>query len=207
MKSSSNITALVVLSTLTQCQPVSHPSQWSDQKVNEWFESRQYLSGLQILPYPSIDRRAFAGHYFDHQESWDKAFAFLKNTDLTQAALGKIELGDRLFAVVSEYSPSDREGASFEAHQKYIDIQYVISGNECMDVAPLEKITVTKPYNPENDASFGAISEFTELKASPDRFFIFFPDEAHRPGIKSGNGSVPVRKVVVKVPVDNDHQK
>ncbi|MFA5820146.1 MAG: YhcH/YjgK/YiaL family protein, partial [Bacteroidales bacterium] len=38
-------------------------------------------------------------------------------------------------------------------------------------------------------------------KATPDKFFIFFPSDAHRPGLKVGENS-QVRKVVVKVKVD-----
>ena len=201
MKSLSKISMLVVLSCLTQCQPLSHPSTWSDQKLNEWFESGQYLNGLQVLPDLSVDRRSFALHYYDHKEMWDKVFSFLKTTDFTHTALGRIELGDNMFANVSEYFTKDREGALFEIHQKYIDIQYVVSGNESMDIAPLKNMTVTKQYDSENDYALGTVTEFSELKASSERFFIFFPADAHRPGLKDGNDSVLIRKVVVKIPV------
>ena len=201
MKSLSKISMLLVLFGMTQCQS-SHPSQWSDQKVNEWFEAGEYLGGLQLIPDSSIDRRSFALHYYDHKATWDKAFLFLKNYNLPRADLGRIELGDNMFAIVQEYFPKDREGALLEVHEKYIDIQYIVSGNEVIDVAPLKNMTVTKPYNAESDAAFGDVAEFSELKASPERFFIFFPADAHRPGMKDGNDSVLVRKVVVKVPVE-----
>jgi len=201
MKSLTKIFMILVLTSLTQCQSSSHPSKWSDQKLNEWFESGQYLSGLQILPDPSIDCRSFAQHYYDHKEMWDKVFSFLKTTDFANATLGRIELDDKMFAIVSEYFTKEREGAPFEVHQKYIDVQYVISGNEEMDIAPLKNMTVTKQYDSENDYALGAVSEFSKLKASSERFFIFFPADAHRPGLKDGNDSVMIRKVVVKVPV------
>ena len=193
---------ILVLFGMTQCQSSSHPSQWSDQKLNEWFESGQYLNGLKLIPDPSIDRRVFARHYYDHKETWDKAFAFLKNTDFTQAALGRIELGGTMYATVSEYFTKDREGNLFEVHEKYIDIQYIISGVELIDVASLKNMVVTKPYNPAGDAAFGTVSDFSVLKTSPDRFFIFFPDDGHRPCLKDGNDSVLIRKIVVKVPVE-----
>jgi len=194
---------LAVLFGLIQCQPSSHPSKWSDQKLNEWFESGQYLNGLQMLPDPSIDRRSFAEHYYDHRENWDKAFAFLKNSDFSQMELGRIELGGSMFATVSEYLPKDREVTLIEAHEKYIDIQYVVSGNELIDIAPLKDMAVTIPYDSGNDIAFGTVPEFSELKASPERFFIFFPNIAHRPGLKAENDSELIRKVVVKVPVEN----
>ena len=180
----------------------THPSTWSDREINEWFESGQYLNGLQMTADPSVDRRSFAQHYYDHKETWDKAFAFLKNADFANMTLGRVELGNGMFATVSEYPTKDRETTLFEAHQKYIDIQYVASGNELIDVAPLKNMTVTKPYNSENDIAFGAVTEFSEMKASAGRFFIFFPADAHRPGLKDGNDNTLVRKVVVKVPVE-----
>jgi YhcH/YjgK/YiaL family protein len=187
---------------MTQCQPSSHPSKWSDQKLNEWFKTGQYLNGLQLIPDPSIDRRAFAQHYFDHKAIWDKAFAFLKNTDFANINSGRIELGNNMYATVSDYLAKDRESTLIEAHKKYIDIQYVVSGNEIIDIAPLKDMTVTMPFDTEKDIMFGTVPEFSELNASPERFFIFFPADAHRPSMKTGNDSVLVRKVVVKVPVE-----
>ena len=203
MKTLSKTSILLVLFGLTQCQPSSHPSKWSDQKVNDWFESGQYLNGLKLIPDPSMDRRSFALHYYDHKEMWDKAFAFLRNTDFAHTALGRIELGDNMFATVSEYLPKDRESTLFEIHQKYIDIQYVVSGKELIDVAPLKNMTVTKPYHSENDIAFGDVTGFSEIRMSPERFLILFPADAHRPGMKDGKDSVLIRKVVVKVPVSN----
>ena len=196
---------LLVLFGFVKCKPSSHPSTWSDQELNEWFESGEYLDGLTLVPDPSsTDRHSFAKHYFDHKETWDKAFAFLKDNDFTKADLGRIELGGNMYAMVQEYIPRDREGALFEVHQKYIDIQYVFSGVELMDLAPFEKMTVTASYDSDNDIAFGAVPEYSELTATPESFFIFFPADAHRPSLKAAVGdSVMIRKVVVKVPVEN----
>jgi YhcH/YjgK/YiaL family protein len=187
--------------SITQCKSSSHPSSWSEQKLNEWFESGQYLNGLPIRPDPSIDRRAFATHYYENKVVWDKAFAFLKATNLPNLPLGRIELGDNLFATVSEYFPKDPDTTLFEAHQRYIDIQYVISGREIINIAPLESMTITVPFNAQNDIVFGTVPKSSGLKASPDRFFIIFPAEAHRPGIMDGSNNSLIRKIVVKVPM------
>lgn len=193
------MTALLV--STPACDPSSHPSKWSEQKLNEWFESGQFLNGLSMIPDPSIGQRSFAIHYHDNKALWDKAFLFLKNTDLTHLPLGRIEMGDEMYAAVSEYTTKDREGALFEAHKKYIDIQYIIVGKELMDVAPLKNMTVTKPYNPEGDALFGTVPGFSALKAAPGRFFIFFPDDAHRPCMTDGDEGTYIRKIVIKLPV------
>ena len=193
------MTALLV--GVSACDPASHPSKWSEQKLKEWFDSGQFLNGLQMIPDASIDLRTFAIHYYDNKAKWDKSFAYLKNTDLTQLALGRVEIGDGVYATVSEYLPKDREGMLFEAHKQYIDIQYIIAGKELIDVAPLKNTTITKPYNAEGDAMFGTVTGFSALKATPGRFFVFFPNDAHRPGMKDGDENITVRKIVVKLPV------
>jgi YhcH/YjgK/YiaL family protein len=92
--------------------------------------------------------------------------------------------------------------AKFEAHRKYIDIQYVISGKEIMNVAPLKtQKEVLVPYDAEKDIEFLTVSKIADFKASPSCFFIFFPDDAHRPGLKDGVNS-PVRKLVIKLKVE-----
>ncbi|OFY58105.1 MAG: hypothetical protein A2V50_01595, partial [Bacteroidetes bacterium RBG_19FT_COMBO_42_10] len=136
-------------------------------------------------------------------ERWDKAFAFLKNSDLEKLELKRHEIdGNNVYAPVSEYMTKNEEDARYEAHLKYIDIQYVITGKELIGVAPVsDRKDMLEAYNEANDIMFMTVNTITNLKASPDRFFIFFPDDIHRPGLKDGENSL-VRKVVVKVKVD-----
>jgi YhcH/YjgK/YiaL family protein len=103
---------------------------------------------------------------------------------------------------VSEYISKNEESAQFEAHRKYIDIQYVVSGKELINIAPLASVKeVLTPYDASKDIEFVTVSKLIYLKASPSDFFIFFPGDAHRPGLKDG-ANAPVRKIVIKVKVD-----
>ena len=67
--------------------------------------------------------------------------------------------------------------------------------------SPAQKIEILEPYDSEKDIEFMSVREYSSLKATPDRFFIFFPDNIHRPGMKDGDNA-PVRKVVIKVKID-----
>jgi YhcH/YjgK/YiaL family protein len=141
--------------------------------------------------------------YFKNKERWDKAFSFLKSNDLSGLELKRYDIdGDNLYAPVSEYLTKNEEDAKYEAHQKYIDIQYVVSGKEQIGVAPMsQKKDIIQPYDATKDIEFLTVTNGENRTALPDRFFIFFPGDAHRPGLKDGENS-PVRKVVVKVKVD-----
>lgn len=64
-----------------------------------------------------------------------------------------------------------------------------------------QKKDVLEPYDGTKDIEFLTVNDGENRPAMPDRFFIFFPEDAHRPGLKDTENS-PVRKIVVKVKVD-----
>ena len=127
-----------------------------------------------------------------------KAFAYLKNTDLNKIAKGKYPIdGDNVFASVTADSSKNFDKTNWESHRKYIDIQYVINGEEMIGVYPVSKATVTKEYDEKRDAAnYSADGKL--YSATPGTFFIFFPSDAHRPNITPG-GNLVVKKIVIKV--------
>ena len=123
---------------------------------------------------------------------------YLQTTDFSSVEPGKYPIeGDEVFALVSEYNSKKPEDAKWEAHQKYADIQYLVSGEEKMGYAPVADFKPTQPYNPDNDIVF-LKGTGDHITVRPGRFVIFFPQDAHQPGVAL-NGSIPVKKVVVKV--------
>lgn len=188
---------------LTGGKSDSDPATWSKKQIDAWFAKKEWSGGWKIAPDASINKREFAVSYFKNKDRWDKAFSFLKSTDFLKSEAKRYDIdGDKLFATVSEYLTKNEETTQFEAHRKYIDIQYVISGKELMNVSPLKSVNkVLVPYDDAKDIEFVAVSKQINLTATPGNFFIFFPDDAHRPGLKDGVNS-PVRKVVIKLKVD-----
>ncbi len=196
----------IVMASLTglySCSGSSDPAGWSSGKIDQWFEKGEWLGGWEAVPDESINRKSFAVSYFRNRERWDKAFAFLRDNDLSTLELKRYDIdGNNVYAPVSEYITKNEEDARYESHRAYIDIQYVISGKELIGVAPMSaKMTELEPYNQSNDIGFFTVSGGEKRPANPSRFFIFFPDDAHMPGLKDVENS-PVRKVVVKVRVD-----
>jgi YhcH/YjgK/YiaL family protein len=187
----------------TGCNNSSDPSTWSSKKIDSWFEKGEWRNGWTAKPDSSINRKEFAVSYFKNKERWDKAFTFLKNNDLTKLEIRRNDIdGDNLYAPVTDYMTKNEEDAKFEAHQKYIDIQYVISGVEQIGIAPMSmKKEVITPYDAAKDIEFMTVNKFENYKATPERFFIFFPSDIHRPSVKIGENS-QVRKLVMKVKID-----
>lgn len=191
------------ISALTGCGNSKDPASWSDRKTDEWFNSCEWVNGWTVKPDNSIDKKTLAVNYFKNKERWDKAFAFLKDNDLSSIATGRHDIdGDNLFVSVSDYLTKDENQARFEAHRKYADIQYVVKGKEIMQIAPVAmQDTVYQEYDPNRDIEFFTVKEHKSLPASPEHFFIFFPTDAHKPGLKNETAD-SVRKVVIKLRID-----
>lgn len=90
-----------------------------------------------------------------------------------------------------------------ETHKEFIDVQFVISGNELAEFGCLGD---TKPHveKPEDDNYFYDRSglELNEMKLTNGDFVIFFPWDIHSP-LCHKSVSSKVRKIVAKVPVDS----
>lgn len=129
-----------------------------------------------------------------------KAFAFLRTVDGTQTP-GRHEIdGDDVFALVQTYATKPVESALFEAHRKYIDVQYLHQGRETILWAPLAAMKeATMLYDDSKDAAlWKRVPDTTPLHLSAGHFAILFPEDAHAPCVEWEN-SQDVFKVVVKV--------
>jgi len=139
--------------------------------------------------------------YFPINEKFKKAFDYLKSVDFTNTEPGKYEIeGEDIYAIVQQYDTKPLTSAKWEAHKKYIDIQYIVSGKEKMGYSHKSKMIITQEYNEEKDALY-LKGEGNFLTAETGYFAIFFPSDVHMPGIAL-NLSTPVKKVVVKVKTD-----
>ena len=128
------------------------------------------------------------------------ALKYISETDFSLVEKGKYPIdGDLVYAVVSEYHTKPIADCKIEAHKKYIDVQYIISGEEAMGLTLLTDQRPSVPYNEEKDCVFyNAPTSLVNFE--PGMFAIYFPSDLHQPCISIGEGG-EVKKVVVKVMV------
>jgi len=137
--------------------------------------------------------------YYNISANIKKGFEWLKNSDLKSMPDGRYNITDKIYANVQTYMTKD--DAPYEAHRDYIDIQYMISGEELSGVTDYSNCTTVEEYNKEKDIEFlknNVKEEFFKIKEG--KFFVFFPHDAHKPAIKISE-SKNVKKVIVKVSV------
>jgi YhcH/YjgK/YiaL family protein len=167
-------------------------------KANKWIKSHVWAKDLKIKPDPSINSVEFERQYESNKELWDKAFTYLGDEKLNIIAPGKYLIdGDNAFAIITLGPPKKLEDVKWESHRKYIDLQYVIKGKIKIGVSPVSAAKVTEPYTDSRDAA-NYTAEGRYLTATPKEFFLFFPQDAHRPDIKV-DGSDTLRKLVIKI--------
>ena len=139
--------------------------------------------------------------YYSLSDNLKKGLEWLKNQDLVNIDCGKYEIeSERVWANIQEYETKDE--AKFEAHRKYIDIQYMIKGKELVGVTDLVNCKTCIEYDCERDLEFFDTDvEFQYQELREGEFLIFYPHDAHKPSIAFGAKSM-VKKVVVKVAID-----
>ena len=128
----------------------------------------------------------------------NKAIDYIKSTNFSELEDGKIELGDGVWANLQTYLT--KENALFEAHRRYIDVQYIISGVEKIGVCDYKTCSEEIPYDEENDIEFLKSNSDNYVFMEQNDFLILYPYDAHKPSI-SINEPIQVRKLVIKVPV------
>ena len=138
-----------------------------------------------------------------------RGLRYIARTDFAALPAGRQEIdGEAMFAMVLDYEPEPREKRRAEVHRKYIDIQYIVWGEELIGHAFLtDGLSPCEDLLANKDALlFDAVEGETLLRLTPGMYAVFFPWDVHRPGIVSapgapGDPAVTVRKVVVKLRV------
>ena len=144
-----------------------------------------------------IDQLSSSFRYESLGPRFALAFQWLRSVQPADLPDGKLVLGDDVYVLVQRGLTKPLDQVKWEAHRAYADIQYVAAGREAMFWEALEK-TSPGTYDPEKDFLPLSTDTWTSLEVPAGRFAVFFPADAHRPGIAIP-GADPVVKLVVKV--------
>ncbi len=150
--------------------------------------------------YDSFDK---VDLYFEKGDKLAKAIKFALDCEPTIED-GRYEIaGDDIYAVVASYQSKPADQLKFEAHEKYIDIQLLLSGEEFVDVAYVQELEIDTPYSAEKDVCFlKQPANFSSVLLKPGRFVVLYPHDAHQPG-RMIDKPTNIRKMVVKVKITN----
>ena len=146
-----------------------------------------------------IDQITNSHLYYALNPRINHAFSYIHQADLSAISVGKYEIdGENIYAMVQEYYTKPKEQCLWEAHRRYIELQYVIQGVEQIGFANTSRLN-----HGEYDASKDFLPLFGEgdfLTLHKGNFVIFMPEDAHMPGIVFDSPN-PVKKIVIKISV------
>ena len=124
-----------------------------------------------------------------------KVASFLKSVDLSKLPVGHHEIqGEDLFVNIVDAAPKSRDAARLETHDRMIDIQIPISGEEEHGWSSRHLLPAAS-YNENDDISFYEGKAQTYYRLLPGQFAIYFPSDGHAPAITS----TTLRKAIFKV--------
>ncbi|MDD7305417.1 MAG: YhcH/YjgK/YiaL family protein [Peptoniphilaceae bacterium] len=110
--------------------------------------------------------------------------------------------GDNIFYQVIETNTEEIEKRQAESHKLYLDIQFVVNGEEKIGITPLKSSYKIKEYIEERDLIFyEEVQDEGYLIAKENCVSIFFPEDIHKPQIAVKEPAFE-KKIVVKVKAD-----
>ena len=138
--------------------------------------------------------------------SWKTIFVQLQALDENTPEMEKQIKGDDVILKVFSYEtivPSSSK-AQLESHKKYIDIHATITRSERIDCYPLADLKIIRPYDVYEDAVYyeRPQSANARLNMNPGIFAMFWPSDAHMPGLQVAGKSELIKKAVMKVSID-----
>lgn len=131
----------------------------------------------------------------------EAAVKLICSLNFDELKLRRYDVDDNFFYIVQEYETKMPNESKFEAHKKYVDIQYVVKGSECIKVTASAFMECDSPYNSQKDIVFFKEPRMSKIKViTAGRYEIFFPKDAHKPGLINEKPE-RVLKIVGKVKI------
>jgi YhcH/YjgK/YiaL family protein len=145
----------------------------------------------------------------DHAQQYENISKGLKQTLLTLEnwqtepyVTGRTDVqGEQLYLLANAYATKSLgEESRLEVHRSYIDVMYMVEGEELIYVKPTEQLRqVDKLYDPAIDAMLAKLDgDETAVRLQKGQFLVLFPQDAHCPGNRSGNCD-SVKKIICKL--------
>lgn len=160
------------------------------------------LFGTLEVVKAQADREKFAMAFLYLERLVDKnSVEYKRLIECPLDVCEKIELDEENFVLEQAYNSKDREDCFFESHRKYIDVQFILGGEEIIEVSNRNLLAVALAYNEELDfIKYEDKKGVSSIVLKAGDVAIFYPQDAHMPCIKVTD-SIKVLKAVIKVMV------
>lgn len=136
---------------------------------------------------------------FDAIKPLDVCLKFAERAVAENLERGRYELGQGIYGSISEVAPTEEESDLFEAHRKYVDLHYIISGCQKMKIGFTEKLQF-HGYTAEKDYVKISGASHSTVMLTAGTAICLFPNDAH--GLLISGSEEKVKKIFFKIPVE-----
>ncbi len=135
--------------------------------------------------------------YSEFNPAFEAIAKFVEENDLKAIECGSYDVAEGIKVGISEYEPGT--GGDFEAHRDYHDLQLAISGEEAIDVLPIEFAKDSTGYKPDIEFFTSQTATATRVALTEGTFAFLAPADTHKPCIKTGSDKI--KKAVFKIKI------
>ena len=135
--------------------------------------------------------------YSDFNSAFDSIADFVEKNDLASIECGSYDVAEGVKVSISEYEP--QKGGNYEAHREYHDLQLAITGEEAIDVLPIEFAVNSTGYKLDIEFFTDGTAAATRVALTEGTFAFLAPADTHKPCIKMGTEKI--KKAVFKIKI------
>lgn len=135
--------------------------------------------------------------YSEFNPAFEAIAKFVEENDLKAIECGSYDVAEGIKVGISEYEPGT--GGDFEAHRDYHDLQLAISGEEAIDVLPIEFAKDSTGYKHDIEFFTSQTAAATRVALTEGTFAFLAPADTHKPCIKTGSDKI--KKAVFKIKI------
>lgn len=143
-----------------------------------------------VCPWKELHR------YADVIPGLAEAVAFVDGLETMEPATYPLSCGKVL---VQQGTTKPWKESQLEAHREYLDIQYIVEGQEAVGWAPVETLTPAGEFNTQKDKGMYT-GENEPMVVKAGYCYVVYPEDAHAPGTHLDQPN-DYKKVVVKLKV------
>ena len=112
---------------------------------------------------------------------------------------GKFDINDEtFFGIGLEYNTKRESECLWEAHKEYLDIHFILEGEEVINISDISNMRKTMEFDNENDYQLFEGNKDHCVYLKKGDFLVLYPNECHQTAVQLDDVCF-VKKIVFKI--------
>lgn len=130
------------------------------------------------------------GTYKGFHKNVDAIIDFIQTHDLKTLPLGKTEINEECYVNIFDYTVDKERSKRFEGHKDWADIHMTLRGLEGINIANINNLTITTPYDESKDILFGETNQYTSYLLNESNYALVLEEDVHEVKVFAGDTNV-----------------